>query len=140
MHFFSNVIVTFMFLSRLEYTFGPLKTVICYFLTGIAGNIFSIVVQRQRNAISAGASTSLFGVIGLILGYLIINWKGLDLVGPAMKCQIYCIAFFIIIFIIIFTPSAATDSGGVDYYGHLGGFLAGVWLSCIHNTIINTNR
>jgi membrane associated rhomboid family serine protease len=55
-----------------------------------------------------------------------------------MKCQIWCTAFLIIIFIFIFTPSSA--SSNIDYYGHLGGFLAGVWLSAIQDSIINERR
>lgn len=53
--------------------------------------------------------------------------------GPVIKCQIYCTAFMIIMFILIFTPSNL--NGNIDYYGHLGGFLGGMWLSAIHTTI-----
>jgi len=87
--------------------------------------------------VKAGASTALFGVIGVILGYIFINWNGLDLVGPIMKCQVWCTGFMIFVFIFIFTPS---NSGAIDYFGHLGGFMAGLWLSSIHETIISTGR
>lgn len=40
----------------------------------------------------------------------------------------------IIFFIFFFTPGTASN---VDYYGHLGGFLAGLWLTSIHSTIYN---
>ena len=127
MHIFSNVIVTFIFVSRIEYTLGPIKTAIIYFLSGISGNIFSALVNP--NGIKAGASTSLYGMIGFMIGYLVINWNGVDGVGAMMKCQIYCTLFVIFLFVLFFTPAT---SSGIDYYGHLGGGLAGVWLSCIH--------
>ena len=133
MHIFGNVITTFMFLSRIEYTYGIVKTLIIYLVSGIAGNIFSVLLNP--GSVKAGASTALYGVIGIIIGYIIINWNGLDLVGPAMKCQIWCTGLMIIIFIFIFTPS---NSGSIDYFGHLGGFMAGLWLSSIHQTIIHT--
>jgi rhomboid protease GluP len=136
MHIFGNLITTFMFLSRIEYTFGFLKTLAVYLITGISGNIFSLLCSPQ--GVKAGASTALFGIIGVIIGYIVINWNGLDLVGSAMKCQIWCQALLIIVFIFIFTPSSGDSS--IDYYGHLGGFLAGVWISCIHESIINTTR
>lgn len=136
MHIFGNLITTFMFLSRVEYTFGFVKTLIIYIVCGICGNIFSLVCSPS--GVRAGASTALFGIIGVIIGYIVINWNGLDLVGPAMKCQIWCTGMLIIVFIFIFTPSSGTIS--IDYYGHLGGFLAGVWISAIHNTIINEKR
>jgi rhomboid protease GluP len=109
---------------------------IIYLITGICGNIFSLVCSPD--GIKAGASTALFGIIGVIVGYVIINWNGLDLVGPAMKCQIWCTSLMIIIFIFIFTPSSS-DSG-IDYYGHLGGFLAGIWVSAIHEPIVSFTR
>lgn len=137
MHIFGNLITTFMFLSRIEYTFGFWKTLIIYIVCGISGNIFSVVCAP--GGVKAGASTALFGIIGVIMGYIIINWNGLDLVGRAMKCQIWCTGLMIIVFIFIFTPSSNNNSG-IDYYGHLGGFLAGVWLSAIHDTIIQTTR
>ena len=142
MHIFGNVITTFMFLSRIEYTFGVVNTLIIYLVSGIAGNIFSSLVNP--GPVKAGASTALFGIIGLIIGYIIINWSGVDLLGPVMKCQIWCTGFMIIIFIFIFTPSTTSTSSSsgtsIDYYGHLGGFLAGLWLASIHQTIVNNTR
>jgi rhomboid protease GluP len=135
MHIFGNVITTFMFLSRIEYTFGTARTIVAYIIAGISGNIFSLLCSPV--GVKAGASTSLFGIIGMIVGYIIINWNGLDLVGPSMKCQIWCQALLIIVFIFIFTPSS---NNSIDYYGHLGGFLAGVWLSAIHVSIVNEKR
>jgi rhomboid protease GluP len=135
MHIFGNLITTFMFLSRIEHTFGFVRTLVIYLVSGICGNIFSLVCSPE--GVKAGASTALYGVIGIIFGYIVINWKGLDLVGPAMKCQIWCSAAMIIFFILIFTPTGASN---IDFYGHLGGFLAGVWLSAIHTTIIDSKR
>jgi len=136
MHIFGNVITTFMFLSRIEYTYGTVRTFFAYLIAGICGNIFSLLCSPS--GVKAGASTSLFGIIGIIIGYIIINWNGLDLIGQSMKCQIWCTALLIIVFIFIFTPSSS--SSGIDYYGHLGGFLAGVWLSAIKESIINERR
>jgi rhomboid protease GluP len=127
------VIVTFFFLSRVEHTFGWLKTFIIYILSGIAANIFRAVITKS-DIPSAGASTSLYGIIGVIIGYIILNWNGLDLLGPMIKCQVFCSAFMIIIFIFIFTP---TSGSNIDFYGHLGGFLSGLWLSAIHKTIVS---
>ncbi len=77
---------------------------IAFLVSGIAGNIFSLAVDSNYTTIKAGASTSLHGMIGIILGYIIINWVGLNLVGDALKCTILCMFFFLIIFVLIFTP------------------------------------
>lgn len=83
-HLMGNAFSTFVLLTRVEHTLGPLKTLVVYLVSGIAGNIFSLAVNSSGDdffTVKAGASTSLHGMIGLILGYLIINWNGLDLVG-----------------------------------------------------------
>ncbi len=130
-HIIANILSTFILVTRVEYTFGPIKTLIIYLLSGIGGNIFSLAVSSDEDyalLIKAGASTALFGMIGLLLGYLIINWNGLDLVGQQLKCSIICTTVFFLIFVLIFTPSS---SGKIDYYGHLGGFLTGIWMTAI---------
>lgn len=131
-HFFGNFISIIIFVTRVQYSIGPLKTFVIYIVSGIGGNIFSVLIQP--NDIKAGASTSLYGIIGFILGYMVINWKGLAVIGPILKCQLFCISLMIIFFIFFFTPEMDTN---VDYYGHLGGFLTGFWLTSIHETIID---
>lgn len=125
MHIFSNILVTFMFLSRVEHTFGWWRTLIIYILSGISGNIFSILCSPD--GMKAGASTSLYGIMGLILGYIIINWSGFNMIGPALKCQVICTGMMVLVFTFVFTPTV----NNVDYFGHLGGFLGGLWLSCL---------
>jgi rhomboid protease GluP len=136
LHIFGNLIVTFLFVSRVEHTYGPIKTLVVYLASGIAANIFSVLVAPDN--VKAGASTSLYGIIGIIMGYIVINWNGLDLIGPMLKCQVWCTALMIIFFILFFTPTNV--DGNIDWAGHFGGFLAGIWLSFIHETIVNNKR
>lgn len=94
-------------------------------VSAIGGNILSALCDP--NALKAGASTSLFGAVGFTLGYFILNWRGLDRIGPIMKCQLGCITFMILVFTIAFTSVGSN----IDYFGHLGGFLTGLWLTTI---------
>ena len=82
-HYIGNTFATFVLVSRVEYTFGVVRTLIMFILSGIGGNIFSLAVDVSGFAtiVKGGASTSLYGMIGVILGYIIINWAGLKLVG-----------------------------------------------------------
>ncbi len=102
-------------------------------MSGIGGNIFSDLTNGSDNIVKVGASTCLYGIIGAIIGYIILNWRGLNLIGRILKCQLIFIAVIIILFIFVLTPY----SSNVDYMGHLGGFLTGLTLCAIHPTIVN---
>jgi membrane associated rhomboid family serine protease len=107
---------------------------ILYLICGIGGNIFSLTVDTGSyfDTYKAGASTALYGSIGIILGYLIINWTGLQAIGEQLRYQIVCVFLFLLIFVLIFTP----NSGNVDFYGHLGGFLTGIWVTGFTQSLI----
>lgn len=103
-----------------------------YLLCGIGGNIFSLAVSGDNDywsKVKAGASTALYGMIGLLIGYLVLNWRGLDQLGQQMKCRMVCSIFFMLVFVLIFTPADIGSS--IDYFGHLGGFLTGLWMPAI---------
>ena len=91
------------------------------------------MIQSNSSDIKAGASTALYGIIGIIIGYIVINWRGLNIIGSLLKCQLFCIGMIIIMFIFIFTPG----TNNIDYLGHLGGFLTGLWLISINPTILD---
>ena len=101
-------------------------------MTAIGGNIFSAVCST--NILKAGASTCLYGLLGVMIGYFIINWSGLKKVGPILRCQLICLGVMLIVFTVLFT-SVGPDK--IDYFGHIGGFLTGLWLSAINPTIEN---
>lgn len=140
LHLLGNMFAAFILLTRVEYTFGPLLTFIMYIICAIGGNIFSLAVDSNNNyyVIKAGASTAIFGMVGVPIGYLIINWSGLDNVGSALKCQMVCSIIFLLIFILIFTPSSVNSN--IDYFGHLGGLLTGIWVAAFKDPLINEKR
>jgi len=49
---------------------------IIYFGAGFSGNLLSTIIYP--NSPSVGASGSIFGLIGSLLGYLAINWSELN--------------------------------------------------------------
>ena len=135
-HILWNIFVTFLLLSRVEHTFGPLRAFVIYLLSGITANVFSVLVAKE--GVKAGASTSIFGILGTVVGYILINWKGLDLLGPILKCQIWCSAMMFILMILVLSPPGTDDT--IDWFGHLGGFIAGLFLSSIGTTIEDNTR
>ena len=71
-------------------------------------------------------------MIGLILGYLIYNWRGLNNIGFQLKCKLVCYVMFLLIFVLFFTPS---NGQSIDFFGHLGGFLTGIWMPAIEKPL-----
>lgn len=130
MHFLGNWVITIILLSRFEYTFGSLRCIVIYLGCSIGGNILAAICTPSD--IKVGASACLFGLIGVTFGYIIVNWSGLNAIGPIMKCQLVCLSILITIFTIVFTSAGVQT---VDYYGHVGGFFCGLWLSSINKTI-----
>lgn len=136
MHIFGNLLTTLIILSRVEYTYGLIPTIVMYFVSGIGGNIFSAVIQTNYNVISVGASTSLFGIIGLLVGYVIINYPALAFMGHRMRCNLIVMMIILIMFSILVTAGVQS----VDNWGHLGGFLTGLWLSSAPTPIQTLRR
>jgi rhomboid protease GluP len=134
MHFFGNWTSTIILLSRFEYSFGTVRCIIFYIVAAISGNIFSALCSPST--IKAGASTCLYGLLGVMVGYMIINWSGFSKIGPVFKCQLVLVCLMLIAFIILFTSVGPSN---IDYFGHIGGFLAGLCLSGITKTIENQN-
>ena len=44
-HIIWNIFSTFVLLSRVEYTYGPLRALVIYLLSGITANVFSVLVK-----------------------------------------------------------------------------------------------
>ena len=84
-----------------------------------------------------GASTSIEGLVGVIVGYYIINLKGLEKIEPVLKDQVFCRS---VVIAILAAPFSFRYSPGIDMFGHLGGFIGGFFLASLGTTIINTKR
>ena len=92
---------------NLEVRHGMKKIVIIYLLSGLGGNLLSAVCS---NVLSVGASTSIFGLLGSIIGHLILNWSALDprYYPGSPRNQMACFLGIIIVLNLMggFSPSA----------------------------------
>ncbi len=121
------MLVLVIFLSAVEYTFGWWRTGLVFFASAIVGNVFSdlISVDSSNEMIKSGAINALFGIIGIALGYMLINWPALHLMGPIFKFKAFSQIILAAAFLLLFSDVAKKD----DFAGHLGGVLAGFFLS-----------
>jgi rhomboid protease GluP len=123
-HLLSNVVTAYIFISRLEASFHSGYIIAIFFISAICGNILSDLASSTSNQIAVGASTALFGFIASFVAYLIINWQTLAGLGP-LRGQLTCIIGLLVFMSLLF--SFVKTNNSIDYYGHLGGFIGGLF-------------
>ncbi len=117
-HIFFNSYALYMFGPLMERLMGAKKYLAFFLLTGIGGNILTFLFNFD--SVSAGASGSLFGILGAFL-YLVHRHKGL-IAEDARKSILKLIIINLIITVIV--PS-------ISLTAHLGGLVVGYLLSYI---------
>ena len=126
-HLFSNSLGILFFGTMVEYLIGTVKFCLIYILSGILGSLFTVLIQQ--NTSNVGASICCFGIMGSIIAFYIINWKGLGKIfGVNNKCLI---VFFptMMIFLSLFILSI--DDTEINIYGHIGGLIFGFFLGLV---------
>ena len=121
-HLVNNMLVLFVLGSRLEQVIGKLRFLFIYLAGGMAGNIFSLILElrNQDFSVSAGASGAVFAVMGAMI-YVVIRNKGW--LGDLSMRQILVMAVFSLYF--------GFTSSGVDNAAHIGGMIAGFVLAVL---------
>ena len=121
-HFVVNSVTLYFIGQQVEAIYGHFRFGVLYLLAGVAGNVVSFAFGNA-NSISAGASTSLFGLFAayIVLGRLYKN-------NPAIKMLVQRYMLFIGMNF-VFNLFSST----VDMYGHIGGFLGGLLLAVAIN-------
>ena len=121
-HLFNNMLLLFFMGDVLEREFGKVKFLLFYMLTGICGNLLSILLESISGsyAVSAGASGAVFGVLGGLL-YLILKNHG----------QLYYMTWKRMLFFIGYSLFAGYTSGEINNAAHLGGLVSGFLLAIL---------
>lgn len=117
-HIVFNIISQLIFGSIIEKQIGTKKMILSYFLCAIGGNLFGALVNKSS---AVGASTSITGLVGVFLAFIIVNWERLD---SNNKNFLLGVTGFMIIFNILcgFADSFQQKENsldGIDNYGHL---------------------
>ncbi|ERL65536.1 rhomboid family intramembrane serine protease [Schleiferilactobacillus shenzhenensis] len=114
MHIATNGVMIYAVGTQIENLFGHWRMLVIYLVSGVIGNITSLAFG-QLNALSAGASTSLFGLFGAFL-FLGVGYRQ----EPYFKMAGRQFMTLIVLNLVIdlFMPS-------VDIWGHIGGAAAG---------------
>lgn len=131
MHLGGNMLYLWIFGDNLEKVMGAVRFVIFYLACGLAASAAHIAFGPGSNIPAVGASGAISGVLG---GYLVLfprnRVRVLTRGGIAHVPAIVVLGFWIFIQLINGMGSMATttETGGVAYMAHIGGFVAGLVL------------
>jgi len=110
LHIFSNMFGLLLFGAFLETYFTKTSYLLLYFISGLIGNIFSLILL-PLDTISLGASGCVFGLIGAAI-IIIAMHKDKSLLILGMM--------YVLLFII------SSFSPGTNYFAHIFGLLGGI--------------
>jgi rhomboid protease GluP len=89
-----------------------------YVISGIGGVLFSCLVSP--GTLGVGASTSLYGILGAMIMWIVLNWDALAN-NPNRTCVLIILIFLAVINIVI-----GLAAPNIDILGHFGGFFTGL--------------
>jgi membrane associated rhomboid family serine protease len=135
LHLIGNMWFLWVFGSHVEDALGSLKFAVFYLVSGLASGIVQLVLNLGSAIPTIGASGAIAGVMGAFLMlyprsrvvtliFIIVFITTVEI--PAAFMLIY---WFIIQLVSgLSSFSSFTDQGGVAWFAHVGGFLAGILL------------
>jgi membrane associated rhomboid family serine protease len=132
-HLFGNMLYLWIFGNNIEDLLGPVKFLIFYLLCGFAASFAHIAIQPDSTIPTVGASGAVSGVLG---AYLITYPRArvLTLVFIVIFVRLILVpagvllAFWFIINAVSGFASLGLRGGGVAWFAHVGGFVAGIVL------------
>lgn len=116
-HLAFNTYATYVFGIQIERTFGSIRYLALYVLSGIAGVLGSFAFSPH---LSAGASGAIFGLIGTEAAFF---YRYRRAFGRDGQQRLYNI-----LIVIGYNLALTFAASNIDVWGHLGGLLAGTVL------------
>ena len=143
LHIASNMIYLVVFGDNVEDLMGPVLYIFFYLLCGLAASVAQIAADPTSMIPNVGASGAIAGVLA---GYLLLLPTGtvriLFFLPPFSRIARIPALFFITLWFILqifggaMSLGSSSESGGVAYWAHVGGFLAGLALAFIYKQIM----
>jgi rhomboid family protein len=134
MHIIGNMLYLWIFGDNVEDRLGHVKFVVFYVICGLVASFAQIAVDPGSPIPSLGASGAIAGVLGAYLVWFPHNrvraLAGLGFIWTTVELPaVVVLGFWIVIQIVSqYTASFGhtTQSGGVAYMAHIGGFVTGL--------------
>jgi len=137
MHLIGNMLYLWIFGNNIEDVLGRFRFIIFYLVCGTLASMGHIVTDLQSNIPMVGASGAISGILG---AYLVLfpfaRVKTLIFLGFLITIVRVPAIILLVIWILIqiFSGVIAGD-GGVAWFAHIGGFVAGMLLILPFNDI-----
>lgn len=131
-HLGGNMLYLWIFGDNVEDSFGTVKFVVFYLLSGLAATFAQLVFSIGSNIPNLGASGAIAGVLA---AYLVMFPQGRVhvLMGrgviPMPALIVVGLWFVLQLFSGLGSIANTADTGGVAYMAHIGGFAAGFVLT-----------
>jgi membrane associated rhomboid family serine protease len=133
MHIVGNMLFLWIFADNVEERMGHFKFLLFYFACGIAAALLQSAIDPSSRIPMIGASGAISGVLG---AYILLFPKArvLALIPLGFFLRISYLPSFIFLglwflFQFLFGVSSIGAKGGVAYFAHIGGFVAGLILA-----------
>jgi rhomboid protease GluP len=108
---------------------GPAGLIAVYLVTGIAGNLLSLlsnVLVRDNVSVGAGASGAVFGIAGILI--VLLSNKKLPIPQFELKRLRRSVIQFAALNLVLGIGANFTSLVRIDNHAHIGGFLSGLAL------------
>jgi membrane associated rhomboid family serine protease len=134
LHIGGNMLYLWIFGDNVEDRFGHVKFSIFYLLCGLAATAAQLVFSLDSNIPNLGASGAIAGVLG---AYILLFPKAKvsvlqgKRVVPVPALIVIGLWFVLQLFSGIGSIASTSDTGGVAYMAHIGGFVAGLVLALL---------
>ena len=133
LHLIGNMLYLWIFGNNIEDAMGHVRYLIFYLVCGVVASLSHILSDVQSLIPSIGASGAISGVLGAYL-LLYPRAKVLVLIPLGFFTQLMYIpasivlGFWFLLQLLSSAMSGGQGAGGVAWWAHIGGFLAGVVL------------
>jgi membrane associated rhomboid family serine protease len=135
-HVIGNMLFLWVFGDNVEDAMGSARYIVFYLLAGVAASLAQVALMPEATLPTIGASGAVAGVLG---AYLVMHPRAVvTVVLPLFVFfPVFQVPAFFMLglwFLTQFTSgissfaTAAGDTGGVAWWAHIGGFIAGLFL------------
>ncbi len=120
-HFAFNCLALFIFGPQVEHYYGRFRFAVIYLLSGLSSSVASYLLNSIT--IGVGASGAIFGVIGALAAFLLVQRRVL---GEMSRATLYGLALMTAI-----NLAYGLATPGIDNWAHIGGLAAGFLLGLV---------